>query len=562
MKKSRRDFLKLMGSYSALGVNASVFNTLVDMLMGDQINKAFGANLGSFQKNSRFVYIQEYAAPERWVFDLFLDPYSSNITPGLKGNSTGTVNHQVVNAYTGDSQRYTGSTYKFVDVKGVKAPYLWGQYVGTPSGRRPLSDLLDHLLSIRGINTGNGVHTISAAQQIQPATGGPTLTGIVADRSDRPISHVAVNPLYSPYRSDEGKARLNLGASVNGGTDLIERLKAPFNNQNLFIDTGDTDNQLYTKINQFEESLASSIAQNKKLDSSAEISLRGAKDVMFDKIDSLIGNYAELKAKYVSIISNTLNIPWAGINDKPVGSTNIAGRGNDYQLNATIIGNSDLRELIPFGNYGSTTATLDYMADIFTLMEFSLINDLTDSIQVRTNPWRNLPYKRQDGSSARMSQTFDAHTWSGMGQILLMSSYYGCLGACLLELTDRLKENNTFDNTVLQLGGEFCRRPRKNGTGSDHAGYATNISLFTGKLNGPKIVGDIRPSTHSNYWGTYGAAAVRSDGRELNLGNVASTVASILNVPSSSPNNSSIVSLSEGNLNVPDSQLAKNKEVA
>jgi hypothetical protein len=566
MKKSRREFLKLVSSYTAMGMSASAFNTLVDVLLGNQINQAFGADLGSQSPGSKFIYIQEYGAPERWVFDLFLDPYNQGGLTGLPlEGASGTLNKQVVNYYTGNSSRLLEPVYKFANVKGLKLPYMWSQKTGAASGERPIADLLDHMLAIRGINTGNGIHTLSSQLQIQPSIGGSTLTGIVADSSSSPIGHVAINPVFSPYQSPQGKGRLTLGASANGGTNLIDRIQQPFKNENPFVETGDLDSHLLNKINSFDEALNDTLRAKKQLSASSEASLKGAKDIMFDKINKMIGDYPSLKEKYVNIIAATMNIAMPGINDRPVGSTDVNSRGNTYQLHGEKVVESDIRNIIPYNNYKASAGSLDYLADLFAFTEFATVNNLSDSVHIRSIPWRNLKFQARTTGNAfsrTRSQTFDAHSYGGMVQIQLMTSYYSALSACMLELIDQLKSANLWKDTVMQLGGEFCRRPRKDGTGSDHAGYATNISLFSGKVNSPKVVGNTRVSTHGTYYGSYGASSERDDGREINLGNVASTVAQMLKVESSSPNNASLVSMNGDEINIPDSQLAKNKGAA
>lgn len=566
MKKSRREFLKLMSSYTAMGMSASAFNTLVDVLLGNQVNQAFGADLGSQAPGSKFIYIQEYGAPERWVFDLFLDPYNQGGLTGLPlEGASGTLNKQVVNYYSGNSSRLLDPVYKFANVKGLKLPYMWSQKTGAVGGDRPIADLLDNMLAIRGINTGNGIHTLSSQLQIQPSIGGSTLTGIVADNSNSPIGHVAINPVFAPYQSPQGKGRLSLGASANGGTNLIDRIKEPFKNENPFVETGDLNNHLLSKINAFDEALNNTLRAKKQLSASSEASLKGAKDIMFDKISKMIGDYPSLKAKYVNIIAATMNISMPGINNKPVGSTDINSRGSNYRLHGEVIVEQDVRDILPYNNYHAGAGSLDYLADLFAFTEFATVNGLSDSVHIRSIPWRNLRFQAKTTGSPftrSRSQSFDAHTYSGMVQIQLMTSYYSALSACMLELIDQLKAVGIWNDTVIQLGGEFCRRPRKDGTGSDHAGYATNISLFSGKVGSPKVVGNTRISTHGTYYGTYGASSERDDGRDINLGNVASTVAQMLKVESSSPNNASLVSMNGNEINIPDSQLAKNKGAA
>ena len=559
MKKSRRDFLKLLSTYSSLGVSAASFNSILDTLFLGSINEALAAGVS----NSKLLVLQAYAAPERWVFDKFLDPYNSNRLQGLKTNSSqNNVNNQVVNYLTERSGRLIDSEYRFANVNGIKSPYLWSQNVGSANGgSRPMSDLLNNYINIRGIDNGNGVHPISAAQQVQAAVGGASITGVVADASNAPLSHVAVNPVYSPFVSNKGKGRLRLGASSTGGTDLIAEIKKPFSNQSEFINNSSLNKNLLAKMESFNSVIDNSLAKKKNLSASAESALGGAKDLMFDKLDKMIGDYASLKAKYVQVIQNTMDIEMLGINNKAVGLTPVSSRDKTYNANSKAILEDDLRNIVPYFRYKSgRDETLDYMADVFALAEYSMVNAMSDSVHLRILPWIRLKLRYSSGLTF-VNQNFDAHQWGAISQVIVMTSFYACLSACLLELIDQFKAAGIYKDSLIQFSGEFERRPRKDGSGSDHAGHASTVSLWSGKIDGAQVLGNVQNATHSTYFGSYGYASEDEDGHIINMGNVASTVADILQVQSPSPNNFSLVSVNNGKVIVPEKRLGKNKEI-
>ncbi|MEC9282374.1 MAG: DUF1501 domain-containing protein [Bdellovibrionota bacterium] len=560
MKKDRRDFLKLMSAYSSMGISATAFSSIFDMLFLGSINQAAAAT----SSNSKLLIIQAYAAPERWVFDKFLDPYNSNNHIGLKteGN-TDKVNHQVVNYLTEANGRLQNTEYKFATVNGLKCPYLWSQNVGNSSGAtRPMGDLLNNYLSIRGVNNGNGVHPISAAQTVEAAIGGTTITGAVADASNAPISHFAVNPVYVPFRSEKGKGRLRLAASSTGGTDLIAKLTEPFNNTNPFIAKDQLNKTLLDKMSSFNSIVDSSMAAKKSIGDSSLQSLAGAKDLMFDKLDKMTGDYVTLRDKYRKIIQTTMNIEMIGINNKAVGLANVSDRDDTYRFNGKKVLENDLRNLVPYFRYNSgNTETLDNLADIFTAAEYALNNGMSNSVHIRVLPWLRLNVSHSAGVSV-LNHSFDAHTFGAMTQIMLMNSFYACFAGCMIELIDQLKATGVFNDTVIQFSGEFERRPRQNGIGSDHAGEAQTISLWSGKIDGAQVIGNVQNSNSSTYYGSYGYAAPDEEGHVNNVGNVASTIADILGVPSTSPNNHSLISMSNGKVVVPEKRLAKNKEAS
>jgi hypothetical protein len=82
-----------------------------------------------------------------------------------------------------------------------------------------------------------------------------------------------------------------------------------------------------------------------------------------------------------------------------------------------------------------------------------------------------------------------------------------------------------------------------------HGFKGVPFSIFNGKIKKAAVIGNIgyeysnsNPVHSRGLWGA--AASMQSMGnRPLNAGNVASTIASIIGVPSPSPNNISLVSV-------------------
>jgi hypothetical protein len=92
-----------------------------------------------------------------------------------------------------------------------------------------------------------------------------------------------------------------------------------------------------------------------------------------------------------------------------------------------------------------------------------------------------------------------------------------------------------FDDTIINVSGEFNRRPRTDGSGSDHNWEGANYTMYSGCFAGPKIVGNIRASTgETGYVGTwgFGAAIAEIGNRALDLGHVSASIATMIRVPS------------------------------
>jgi uncharacterized protein (DUF1501 family) len=142
--------------------------------------------------------------------------------------------------------------------------------------------------------------------------------------------------------------------------------------------------------------------------------------------------------------------------------------------------------------------------------------------------------------------------------------FYRGLSSCLLELIDVCKATQTpdgknlFNELLIHLASDFNRMPRANGSGSDHGFNGASTTLISGAIQGLKITGNIaiNPGASfpnvASYPGTWGFAApfqgTFMSGRKVNAGNLASTISTILRIPSPSPNDPSLVVESSGNI--------------
>ena len=159
MKKlKRRDLLKGSG---LLTLGSSAFSNPLSLLMNTIVNGAIGkAHAQEAGGNHRkFLYVQLAGAPSRWAFTP-LNPDPLDFGKVVKNPSLG-------NYFTGGSP-YTDHIYKSVRINGLDMPYIWGQQVAKAGGGfRPMSDLMDHMLMIRGIRTFGG-HTTTQHLRFHP----------------------------------------------------------------------------------------------------------------------------------------------------------------------------------------------------------------------------------------------------------------------------------------------------------------------------------------------------------------------------------------------------------
>ena len=138
------------------------------------------------------------------------------------------------------------------------------------------------------------------------------------------------------------------------------------------------------------------------------------------------------------------------------------------------------------------------------------------------------------------SFVFDEHDTDHLTSLALSTFWNRALAACLLELIDQLKAKGIYQDTIINIAGEFGRNPRNNGTGSDHSPEATSNTFLGGALAGNQFIGNtLKNSTHATYsgtWGYYASNPALSTGGApvgyLNLGHLAASIATMLRAPS------------------------------
>ena len=100
-----------------------------------------------------------------------------------------------------------------------------------------------------------------------------------------------------------------------------------------------------------------------------------------------------------------------------------------------------------------------------------------------------------------------------------------------------------FNTSVLNFASEFNRSARPNGNGSDHGWRGSNATLFSGMIKAPIVIGNIQEEKDSrNGWGI-AAPLDELGGREMVIGNVASSISNILGCESPTPNDQSLVKI-------------------
>ena len=517
---SRRDVLKLLG-YGSLAAMTPVEIFLENLIQGI-LAKGFANETKEFSK--KYVLIQEYAAPPRWSFDLFLNPYEPD--------SIVMANGSVKTQYSG-SNRYTNAIYKTHKVKGINAPIIWTQNVGSgSSGSRKFSDLMNNMIVLQGMDSLNPGHFPAAELMNRPLTN-ESIDGVLADQSNLPFSCLQFRPVNLNFKSKKGLSQKSYPSLTN-----VENLIA----QAFEVNYSSLEKKYHNEINDAVKKLNRRIANHKMGGQALEYSLDSAESLIASEIRKIKTEIPTLEAKYQNVIDNTVslsaNLP--GFSDKPIGKTGSRNGDNNYRLtrNNRIVNDSDMRNILP-------TVTHPNMAKSYALLEYVLVNNLTSNASIRATEIQ----ARINGSNRAIA--FDQHRTGVMNSILFNTMYYRSMGALNLELIDALKKTpfnngNMFDHTVIRQGGEFGRHPRTDGTGSDHSPWSNNCTLFSGMIDGPLILGDIHKDGRDRGYrtGSFGVGSKLKYGLHATTGHVISSLATLLDVESPSPNNPSLLTKS------------------
>lgn len=539
-KISRRGFL---GSAAGVAGAASVFDPVAFFMRnftGSLVAQARAEVKGEIPR--RFMYIQMYASPERWTYDLFLN----------HKNESGMIpNPNVVNRYVQSGSRYTSGTYELVKKKGIWVPYLWKFDVPTPTGTRPMSDLFDHLLHLRGVDVGNAAHNSAAYLHSRPVAGTPTLGGLVADRIGTLLPAIQVGNVME-YASENGTSLI--AASSPAGANLLSDVMMPFQRRTSadFLARRDLlAGNLRRVAGLFKEQYGSYAPQ-------LIGDIENAQNLMEGGLEDLGKAWDGLLAKYVNLIERAVNTVLPGISDRPIGNTDVANRGAEYTFGQDLFNFlPDIRDMLDGASGKRIGITL--LAEKFAVAEFMMTRGYSSFFAMHLNNFLGVLTQREPtGAASRANVSHDQHFFGSQIAPFINSYYFLAFSACLLEMIEQFKKTtvvvagqkrNLWDETVIQTASEFNRCPYKTPRGADHGPQAGSTCIFSGALRGPTVLGNVRaePSIEANrvnYPGSWGwnapVAGLRN--RPINLGNVQSTLATLLRVETPSINNMSLVS--------------------
>ena len=538
-RSNRRDLLKILGGVTAgVGLLDSPFGMLLEAMTRGSYGRAIAQAAGIAPR--KWIDLRFDGSPPRWVYDLFLTPYT--------GGAAYVPNPQVGTKYVATNGRYTEVEYETVTMNGIKVPWLWQFTVpAAGGGDRSMAPLLSNMLQIRGVNIGNPDH--SAAQQLhyRPLGAQQTVSALSADPSEAPLAALYFNASSFQFGSMANKSPIMLS-----GANLISSLLTPFISQSSASFKTNRAN-LKTYMDAARTAFATELTAKNPAHAISVDAQRSSQELFESTFGDLAVVWADLFNKYQDLVTRAFDPTkvMAGINDLPIGITTT--RSLHYRSNDTLVTNEDLRTMVQ----AATTRANNTMAQSFALAEFVMSKNLSDSLTLGMGSIVGL-----NVNGATVNHNPDEHFTGRMPSLLLNTYLARAHAACLLEFIDRLKSPAiaAWGETVINVSGEFNRRPRADGTGADHAHEAGSYTLYSGCVSGPKIIGNIKATNGENpYPGTWGFCAPipTLGGQALDAGYASASIATMLRTPSPLTARSSVPEEDANGKIVPKIELAK-----
>lgn len=532
-KFSRRDILTggaLIGGTALTGIFApSPVERVLDAISMGIIRKAEAEATG-VDGVRNYLNIIMSGAPSRYVFDHWLRTYHSD--PALQ------YNPMVSTRFVNSGGRAAGVINEYFEYRNLLVPHMFSHRVYNSAGaQRPLTDLLNHMLVIRGYGTGFDGHPFNATAQQSPVGGVASVGGMAADESKKTFEAV-----QWPDRGDFGSF-----ASL-GGKALNKLTGSPLTN--LMEGFGSPQSGLVAGRNLKNRNVAAYELAQARLNAYARSNHAGAPIVaknlsnatamMKKGIADIDSFWAPAVARYKAVIESSLRQSGlVGISDLALISTQDATwkmHVSDGNFGLIVSGDYDLRSALP------TVQAPAFLPEGLALAEYVFRKGLVTSLDIMSGEQSGWVLKQAGtGVIASHNLIHDMHESGAAAGLFQTTTYYRGLAAGLLELVDQLKGatingKTVWSETVVQLISDFGRSARSDGSGSDHGFNQMVTSVFSGAFaNGPFVVGNIALGGHGGgYNGTQGIGVAISgynqNGRPTPVA-AASTVAALLRLP-------------------------------
>ncbi len=558
----RRNFLKrLMVGTGAIAT--CPFEIYLTNMVLHYLQKGYALAAGDEQSFSEtnLIHFSMEGGVARWYWDLPLTP---------NGNDTlGTDNKMLITKYLTNNGLITGGEYSTFKIGDYYMPHVWSGLMATSDGgSAPMSELAKNMLIMRGINLQIDSHAINRYKQVAPISG-KSLLGSVADNAKTPIPAMSYNSQSNYYYSEKGVPNV----LVSQLSQLFEPLKTVLS---PFTSTGNLtsvhNNTISSAIDRALAFLSQSSNDKHKFLPTTYQQRLDAKKMLNRGFTGFAATFTQLCTKYQTLINRSYgdsSLHLEGVEDIAING------GGDSKLESFESWVDDNPLLFRFDGDDLRTLTdikssIAYLPQGMAVAEYMIMNGLSSAINIQTLGHQSvivdpanlklINAERRDTGGLfstknnlnRGSVRIDQHEMGAYVSLMLNTRYARAYSSCLYELINKLKSvsvssgGTLFDRTAIAVTTDFNRSARADGSGSDHGWSGSSYTVYSGQIENLTIVGNISnrntPSSpiHNGMWGD--AAGVDEFGGRIPLiGNAASTLATILNLKSPTPNDQSFL---------------------
>lgn len=495
----RRKFLKSSAHLAMLSSYSYGLQMLLNTCM--KSNQVWG------QPSTEMNYLnfQLPGGPPAWCFDQPLNPHNnkSDFHGGLFGTEIIQSAGKFEPVYRAYKQSFGGKEVYLPPVWRLKSAYSGEAFSG----------LLNNIMMVRGIDMEINSHTVNRERIVRPVTSRPSIHGLVADRSTKPLAAIGMSRTYgtNAFKSQRGLSMVGFNPA-RPIQDIVSSFQGRVTKAE---DLSFSVTQTLEALDQYaiERGLSSQGAEKQQM----------AAYAMFARnLDAFSDQWDSLYKKYQAIVAAEIRAPFPGITD-----VNPVSDDSNYYKHAvrdTDVLSGSLKDQI------TSKTHINRMAQSFAFVEFAISQNISSSYSLDILSGRVM--------SLLKDVTFitaDQHSVGVINSIYFTSLMYRALLGCILELKKFLQGNGHFDKTVIHISSEFSRTPKEDGSGSDHGFNSGTATLFSGMISTPGLVGNIsklsqKPSFLKRYPGTWGEAAPFFDNVPLTNDDLVNTLCEIFEI--------------------------------
>ena len=550
-KMSRRELLRLLGMSGAMAPLASnPVLLLLESILHTFGNPALAEELEGNEKYYMGLLLR--GGPPRYFFDLplIVDPSCDVLSP----------NAGVITRFAQNNTATGGELigeYATIDYKGIHLPWMWNQNVPTPGGGDvPMTNIVDNALFLRGLETFNG-HALASNSMVQPLPGGVSVQSILQVNSKLPIAAVELNSGV-PFVSTNGASVLSCIVKYPEYINPLKSLLEAFNLENPegFIKEIPGESKMEKALDEVLDLLSHNIKNSSVKTKSLYQDRKNAKKLFKQGVESLLDLFDPLYQKYGDLIkisaqTNALEM----LDDKPVIAPEIGDKmWTMTERNTYVQPGFDLRDAFS-KSYNNAVARC------FAIAEILFSQNLSSSFTGSASGFQAYTPAVDANGKLLGNQKIgaDPHYGGAVPALLEFTRSYKGICACINEFRSAMTKIGKWDKTLIHIPGDFNRCPRFDGSGSDHFGPGSNVTLFSGMIKKPMLIGNCvigSPTKEAGsdkfltYPGDMGLAApiAALGDRTPSQRNVASTIAELLDAESPTPGDSSLVKVVRGEI--------------